>query len=141
MLAEFVNLAPVERVRLAGPFARWLREDRRQDTQYRNNQYPCRPDAWREYRVCKTVRMDPVENWIARRVHPHYLRQAIAAKAYGSPCGLIVYLNINEFGIRQAESEHAIEAANGCSRELSCSLALLLKPLPIVGASCGERRD
>jgi hypothetical protein len=31
MLAEFVNLAPVERVRLAGPLIRWLREDRRQD--------------------------------------------------------------------------------------------------------------
>jgi hypothetical protein len=76
--------------------------------------------------------------WIA---YPHYLRQAIAAKAYGSPCGLIVYLNINEFGICQAETEHVIEAANGCSRELSCSLALLLKPLPIVGASCGERWD
>ena len=32
MLAEFVNLAPVERVRLAGPLARWLREDRTQDS-------------------------------------------------------------------------------------------------------------
>ncbi len=36
MLAEFVNLAPVERVRLAGPLARWLREDRTQDTKWRN---------------------------------------------------------------------------------------------------------
>jgi hypothetical protein len=76
---------------------------------------------------------------IVRRVHPHYLRQAIAAKAYGGPCGLIVYLNINEFGIRQAETEHTIEAATGCTRELSCSLALFLKPLSIVGASCGGR--
>jgi hypothetical protein len=47
-----------------------------------------------------------------------------------------VYL---EFGIRQAETERAIAAANGCSRELSSSFALLLKPLPIVGASCEER--
>jgi hypothetical protein len=46
-----------------------------------------------------------------------------------------------EFGIRQAETERTIESANGCSPELSCSLALLLKPFPIVGASCGERRD
>jgi hypothetical protein len=57
----------------------------------------------------------------------------------GGVCGKTVALQQHggvylEFGVRQAETERAIAAANGCSRELISSLALLLKPLPIVGA-------
>ena len=32
-------------------------------------------------------------------------------KRYGSPCALVVYLNISEYGIRQAETEQAIANA------------------------------
>jgi hypothetical protein len=68
-----------------------------------------------EYRGVKIAKMDPVQNWVARAESiPHYLEEAITAKCkknYGSPCWLIVYLNISEWGIRQAETERTIEAA------------------------------
>jgi hypothetical protein len=118
VLAEFVGLVLVDRVRLAGAPERW-------------------PDGYveiggkihyvevtsthggrklgDEYRGVKTVKMDPVENWVARAESiPHYLEEAISTKSkknYGSPCWLIVYLNISEWGIRQAETERTIEAA------------------------------
>ena len=58
--------------------------------------------------------MDPVENWVARAESiPRNLREVIEAKRkknYASPCWLVVYININEWGIRQVETEKAIEA-------------------------------
>jgi hypothetical protein len=117
VLAEFVSLAPVERVRLAGPSDRWPDGYVKIAGTTRNIEITSTHGGrklGKEYQGVKTVRMDPVENWIARAESiPHYLRQVIAAKSeknYGSPCRLIVYLNINEFGIRQAETERAVEA-------------------------------
>jgi hypothetical protein len=45
---------------------------------------------------------------------PRHLTETIERKSkkhYGSPCWLVVYLNINEYGIRQTETEQAISAA------------------------------
>jgi hypothetical protein len=65
-----------------------------------------------EYRFPGKAELDPVENWIERAVLiPSALDNAIAgkvAKRYGSPAWLLIYLNINEYGIRQAETEAAI---------------------------------
>jgi hypothetical protein len=55
---------------------------------------------------------DPVQNWVERaEAIPGALEKAITdklAKRYGSGMWLVVYLNINEWGIRQDETERAI---------------------------------
>jgi hypothetical protein len=55
---------------------------------------------------------DPVEDWVKRAGQiPSALEKAITdkvAKRYALPVVLLVYLNISEWGIRQAESEYAI---------------------------------
>jgi hypothetical protein len=62
----------------------------------------------------KESMLDPVDNWVERAESiPRYLEEAIGAKSrkrYGSACWLVVYLSINEFGIRQRETEDAIQA-------------------------------
>jgi len=43
---------------------------------------------------------------------PKYLDETLSAKSkkhYGSPCWLVVYLNISEYGILQKETEAVIE--------------------------------
>jgi hypothetical protein len=66
-----------------------------------------------EYREVKGPTMDPVENWIERGESiPKFLNEAVGAKSrkrYSAPCWLVVYLNISEYGIRQKETEAAIE--------------------------------
>jgi hypothetical protein len=56
-----------------------------------------------------------VEDWIERADSiPKYLDEAISGKRqknYASPCWLVVYLNISEYGIRQLETEQVIAAA------------------------------
>lgn len=58
---------------------------------------------------------DPVEDWIARADQaPATLATTIAVKIgkhYGAQASLLVYLNIGEFGIRQAEIEAALAPA------------------------------
>jgi hypothetical protein len=65
-----------------------------------------------EYRHVKGWQFDPVENWVARADSiPKYLDEAIrnkVGKNYGSPCWLVVYLNISEYDIRQSEIEQVI---------------------------------
>jgi len=62
----------------------------------------------------KGWRFDPVEDWVARANSiPKYLDEAISGKSkknYSSPCWLVVYLNISEYGIRQPETEQVIAA-------------------------------
>jgi hypothetical protein len=66
----------------------------------------------KEYRELKVPTFDPVSNWVARAESiPHCLDEAIGAKSrkkYGSACWLVVYLNINEYDIRQKETELVI---------------------------------
>lgn len=117
VLAEFVGLTPVDAVRLAGPTEQWpdghvVAADKTHKVEITSTHGGRK--LGQEYRGIQTMRMDPVENWVARANSiPDHLRRVIEAKAkknYGSPCWLIVYLNINEWGIRQAETETAIEA-------------------------------
>ena len=65
-----------------------------------------------EYRFPGKTELDHVDNWVEHAaLIPAALDKAIAdkvAKRYGSPTSLLVYLNINEVGIRQAETEAAI---------------------------------
>jgi hypothetical protein len=67
-----------------------------------------------EYREPRGMRFDPVEDWHSRADSiPNYLDTAIRDKVsrYGaqySDCWLVVYLNINEWGVRQREIEQVI---------------------------------
>ena len=117
VLAEFVKLTPVESVRLAGASERWPDGYVKIAGKIQNLEITSTHGGRKlgdEYQGVKRVQMDPVENWIARAESiPHYLREAIDGKRkknYGSSCWLVVYLNINELGIRQAGVESAIEA-------------------------------
>jgi hypothetical protein len=62
-----------------------------------------------------TLQHDPVEDWIARADQvPAALAAVIATKVgkrYAGRVSLLVYLNIGEFGIRQAEIEAAMTPA------------------------------
>jgi len=117
VLAEFVRLTPVEGVRLAKASEQWpdgcVRIAGKTHNIEITSTHGGRP-LGKEYRGERTIKMDPVENWVARAESiPRYLRESIEAKSkknYASPCWLIVYLNINELGIRQAETEKVIEA-------------------------------
>jgi hypothetical protein len=65
-----------------------------------------------EYRFVGRMQHDHVENWIKRAESiPGALEKAVSAKVekhYGSSFALVVYLNISEYGIAQAETEQAI---------------------------------
>jgi hypothetical protein len=65
-----------------------------------------------EYRFVGRIQHDPVENWIERAESiPSQLGKAVSNKVkkqYASPFGLVVYLNISEYGIRQVETERTI---------------------------------
>jgi hypothetical protein len=67
-----------------------------------------------EYRQPRGMRFDPVEDWHARADSiPGYLDGAICNKVsrYGgrySDCWLVVYLKIDEWGVRQQEIEQVI---------------------------------
>jgi hypothetical protein len=67
---------------------------------------------WGEYQVDAKPEYDPVPNWVKRaEAIPGALEKAITdklAKRYRSRMWLVVYLNINEWGIRQAERERAL---------------------------------
>jgi hypothetical protein len=62
-----------------------------------------------------TIKDDPIEDWVARAGQvPAALSAVIATKIgkfYAGHASLLVYLNIGEFGIRQAEIEAAMAPA------------------------------
>ena len=115
VLARFARTQEVESVRLAGPLERWPDGLVRLDGKDHNIEVTSTHGGRRlgkEYREVTGPTRDPVENWIARADSiPKYLDEVIAAKAkkrYSSPCWLVVYLNISEYGIRQKETEAVI---------------------------------
>jgi hypothetical protein len=63
----------------------------------------------KEYRIDSEIEFDPLEDWIARAdVIPQALETAIRkkiAKHYGSGVWLVVYLNLNDYGIRHQQSK------------------------------------
>jgi hypothetical protein len=117
VLAKFVRLQAVDQVRLAGPRENWPDGFVKIQRQTFNIEVTsCHGDRklGDEYRNAKGWRFDPVEDWVALADSiPKYLDEAISGKTkkkYGSPCWLVVYLNISEYGIKQRETEQVIAA-------------------------------
>jgi hypothetical protein len=84
-----------------------------------------------EYRHPWGWRHDPVEDWETRANSiPKYLGEVISGKSkknYSSPCWLVVYLNISEYGIRQTETEQVIAAAKARYAAAFVDIAVLWK--------------
>jgi len=119
-LAEFVHHKSVDRIRLAPPGEEWPDGQVRIGGKVENVEVTIALEPGRrlgaEYRFTAKTELDPIENWQKRAEDiPSALEKAIndkIAKRY-SDCGrmwLVVYLNINDYGIRQAECETAIAA-------------------------------
>lgn len=74
---------------------------------------------------------DPVEAWIQRAEKaPAAIRQrceAKAAKRYSGQAGLLIYLNIGEFGIRQHEIEASFEDSTAAVKEVFAEVWILWK--------------
>jgi hypothetical protein len=118
VLAELASLKNADEVRLCSPADQWpdgLMKYRGQVYNIEVTSTHGGKKLGKEYRGITGPTLDPVENWMKRADSiPKHLSEAIERKSkkhYGSPCWLVVYLNINEYGIRQKESELAISAA------------------------------
>jgi hypothetical protein len=115
VLAEFVDLIAVDSVRLASSSEQWPDGYIKLSDKTHNVEVTSTHGGrklGKEYRRVKVPTLDPVSNWVARADSiPRYLDEAIGAKSrksYGSVCWLVVYLNINEYDIRQKEIEQVI---------------------------------
>ncbi|NOJ48101.1 hypothetical protein [Bradyrhizobium archetypum] len=117
VLAKFARLQNAESVRLAAASDQWPDGFIKFHGQIHNIEVTSTHGGRKlgeEYRnvTGSTLSMDPVENWVERANSiPKYLDEAIGNKAkrrYASPCWLVVYLNISEYGIRQKETEKTI---------------------------------
>jgi hypothetical protein len=116
-LAEFVRHKLVDQVRLAGPREQWPDGYVQIGQRIENVEITIALTAGRklgqEYKVAsKKFEFDSVDDWAKRADGiPAALEAAIerkVAKHYGSRVWLVVYLNINDGGIRQDEIEQAI---------------------------------
>ena len=61
---------------------------------------------------------------------PKYLDEVLSAKAkknYSSPCWLVIYLNINEYGIRQSQTEQVIAETKARYSKAFASISILWK--------------
>jgi hypothetical protein len=117
VIAEFANLLDTHGVRLADPSDQWPDGFVRLQDRIYNIEVTSTHGGRRlgeEYRTVSGPTLDPIENWIARADSiPKWLDEAIGDKSkknYGSPCWLVVYLNISEYGVRQIETEQVIAA-------------------------------
>lgn len=127
LAAEFGRLRQCEDVRLVPEDRQWpdFEARRAEDKECFECVEAIDPDRQRgnEYRqvaqqaddVDLHIEDDPVEDWIDRaRKAPKALSKAIAKKVgkhYPSGASLLVYLNIDEFGIHQVEIEAAMAPA------------------------------
>jgi hypothetical protein len=112
VLAKFARLQSVDQVRLADHDENWPDGFVKIQNRAFNIEVTSTHGGRKlgdEYRHLKGWRFDPVEDWVARANSiPKYLDEAISGKSkknYSSPCWLVVYLNISEYGIRQPETE------------------------------------
>jgi hypothetical protein len=117
VLAKFARLQKAESVRLAAASNQWPDGFIEFHAQVHNVEVTSTHGGRKlgeEYRIVtgSTLSMEPGENWVERANSiPKYLDEAIGHKAkkrYASPCWLVVYLNISEYGIRQKETEKTI---------------------------------
>jgi hypothetical protein len=115
-LAEFVRHKPVDEVRLAGRSEQWPDGYVRIGDVVENVEATIAlmkgRKMWEEYQPGAKSELDGVENWEGRAdAIPGALEKAIKdkiAKRYGSKLWLVVYLNLNDYGIRQSETGQAI---------------------------------
>jgi hypothetical protein len=112
VLAKFARLQSVDQVRLADHDENWPDGFVKIQNRAFNIEVTSTHGGRKlgdEYRHLKGWRFDPVEDWVARANSiPKYLDEAISGKSkknYSSPCWLVAYLNISEYGIRQPETE------------------------------------
>jgi hypothetical protein len=120
VLASFARHKPARKVRLAGPREEWPDGQvellgKILNVEITEADVPGRRRG-DEYKTEGVLQSDgTVLDWASRsRLIPELLKQAIERKArrkYAPLPTLIVDLNVNEFGIRQAESELAVLAA------------------------------
>jgi hypothetical protein len=86
---------------------------------------------WQEYQPGAKGELDGVENWEQRAdAIPGALEKAIKdkiAKRYGSKLWLVVYLNMNDYGIRQFETEQAIASIKERYADPSMQLFVIWK--------------
>ena len=92
------------------------------------------PDRRRgdEYQAGRSLAtQDPVEDWIKRAEQaPEAIRQRCTnkvAKHYSGRAGLLVYLNIGEFGISQAEIEASFKDATRSAKDAFSEVWVLWK--------------
>jgi hypothetical protein len=118
VIAEFVHHQPVDQVRLANRSEQWPDGYVRIGGNIENVEVTIALTDGRkmgdEYKFSTRAELDPVEDWVKRAdAIPFALEKTITGKTkkrYGSPMWLVVYLNINEYGIKQVETEAAIAA-------------------------------
>lgn len=118
VLAEFARHKKVDRVRLSHPRDQWPDGFVESGGVSVNVEITSASIAGRklgkEYRFPGKTELDPVDDWVQRaNAIPAALDKAIldkAAKRYSSPVNLVVYLNIDEYGIRQEAIEAEIAA-------------------------------
>jgi hypothetical protein len=115
VLARLAKHRRVDEVRLAEPSAGWPDGFVRVAGEIHNVEVTGTHGGrklGKEYREVRGPAMDGVDNWIKRADSiPSFLNEAVRAKTlkcYSAPCWLVVYLNINEWGIRQRETERTI---------------------------------
>ena len=117
MLAKFAEKIGADQVRLADRRDQWpdgfVRMNKRAVNIEVTSTHGDRK-LGEEYREPSGWRFDPVQDWHARANSiPGYLDTAISDKVsrYGArstDCWLVVYLNIDEWGVRQREIEQII---------------------------------
>jgi hypothetical protein len=118
VLAQFVRHKLVDQTRLSDAAEQWPDGFVRTGGKVKNIEVTIALTPGRkmgdEYKFTTESQLDHVHNWVERAAAiPGALTKAIRdkiAKQYGSRTCLVVYLNINEYGIRQAEIEAAIVA-------------------------------
>jgi hypothetical protein len=135
VLAKFARLQGVDQVRLAShdenwPDGRVVIQNRRFNIEVTSTHGGRKLGD--EYRnSTRGWRFDPWENWEARaNAIPKYLDDAISDKSkknYASPCWLVVYLNIDEHGIQQIETEQVIAATKARYAAAFVDIAVLWK--------------
>jgi hypothetical protein len=138
VLAEFATKRRVGQVRLAPPNERWPDgyvkiEDRTFNVEVTSTHGGRKlGDEYRRVEGAQpVVEHDPVEDWVARADSiPKHLDEAISRKAsrnYASPCWLVIYLNINEWGIRQEQTKQVIAGAIDRHRDRFENISVLWK--------------
>lgn len=134
VLAQFARRAGVDGVRLASPTEQWPDGYVRTLETTHNVEIVSEHGGRKlgeEYRKAQGLQFDPGSEWVKRaRSIPDALDGAIRKKSdklYASPFWLVVYLNINEYGIAQVETEEKIAAIKSRHQKSFSGLSILWK--------------